>query len=143
MSSFLMWSFLVLSLAHLSILISVVCSLCVIGSMLASLQMSSFLMWSFLVLPLAHLSILISVVCSLCVIGSMLASLQMSSFLMWFFLVLPLAHLSILISVICWFNVGFSPDVFFLDVVLLGPASSPSQHSHLSGLLFLCIVFLD
>ena len=67
MSSFLMWSFLVLPLVHLTILISVVCSLCVIGSMLASLQMSSFLMWSFLVLPLVHLTILISVVCTFCV----------------------------------------------------------------------------
>ena len=75
-----MWSLLVLPSAHLSILISVVCSLCAIGSMLASLQMYSFSMVSFLVLPLAHPSIFISVVCSLCVIGSMLASLQMSSF---------------------------------------------------------------
>ena len=119
--------------------ISGVYSLCVIGSILTSLQLSLFLMWSFLVLPLAHLSILISVVCGLCVIGSMLASLQMSSLLMRSFLVLPPAHLSILISVVfslcmChWFNVGFSPDVFILDVVLLGLASSPSQHSHLSG----------
>ena len=74
----------------------------------------------------------------------MLASLQMSSFLMWSFLVLPPAHLSILISVVfslcmChWFNVGFSPDVFILDVVLLGLVSSLSQHSHLSGVLFMC-----
>ena len=27
-----------------------------------------------------------------------------------------------------WFHFGFSPDVFILDVVLLGLASSPSQH---------------
>ena len=31
------------------------------------------------------------------------------------------------------FNGVFSPDIFILDVVLLGLASSPSQHSHLSG----------
>ena len=32
-----------------------------------------------------------------------------------------------------WFDVGFSPDVFIPDVVLLGLASSPSHQSHLSG----------
>ena len=32
-----------------------------------------------------------------------------------------------------WFDVSFSPDVFILDVVLLGLASSPSQHSYLVG----------
>ena len=37
-------------------------------------------------------------------------------------------------------EVGFSPDVVILDVVLLGLAY---QQSHLSGVNFLCIIFLD
>ena len=37
-----------------------------------------------------------------------------------------------------WFDVVFYSDVFRLDVVLLGIASSTSQHSHLSGAWFLC-----
>ena len=41
-----------------------------------------------------------------------------------------------------WFDVAFSTDVFILDVVLLGLASGQSRHSHLSGVPFLCIVFL-
>ena len=32
-----------------------------------------------------------------------------------------------------WFDVSFSPDVFILDVVLRGLASSSSQQSHLVG----------
>ena len=39
------------------------------------------------------------------------------------------------------FDVGLSPDVFILDVVLLGHACIPSQHSHLSGIQLLCIFF--
>ena len=31
------------------------------------------------------------------------------------------------------FDVGFSLDVLILDVVLLGLATNPSQHSHLVG----------
>ena len=41
-----------------------------------------------------------------------------------------------------WLDVGFSPDVFILDVVLLGLASSPSQHSRLSGVQFFVIFFV-
>ena len=41
-----------------------------------------------------------------------------------------------------WFNVGFSQDVFILDVVLLCLASSPSRHSHLCGVHLLGIFFL-
>ena len=40
-----------------------------------------------------------------------------------------------------WFDVGFSPDVIILDVILLGLASM-DQHSHISGVLFLCIVII-
>ena len=37
---------------------------------------------------------------------------------------------------------GFSPDVLILDVVLLGIASSPSQHSHLSNIVCnFCVSF--
>ena len=32
-----------------------------------------------------------------------------------------------------WLDIGFSPGVFVLYVVLLGLASSPSQHSYISG----------
>ena len=31
------------------------------------------------------------------------------------------------------FDVGFSLDVLILDVVLIGVASNPSQHSHIVG----------
>ena len=41
-----------------------------------------------------------------------------------------------------WFNVALPSDVVILDVVLFGLASSPSQHSHLSGVQFLGICFL-
>ena len=37
---------------------------------------------------------------------------------------------------------GFSPDVLILDVVLLGIASSPSEHSHLSNIVCnVCVSF--
>ena len=39
-----------------------------------------------------------------------------------------------------WFDVGFSADDFILDVVLISLSSSPSQHSHLTGVYVLCIV---
>ena len=42
-----------------------------------------------------------------------------------------------------WFDVGLSPDVFILDVVLLGLASSSSQHSHLNGVQLLGINCLN
>ena len=42
-----------------------------------------------------------------------------------------------------WFNVSFSPDVFILYVDLICLASSPSQHSHLSGVQFLGIFVLN
>ena len=43
-----------------------------------------------------------------------------------------------------WFNVVFPPDVVILHVVLIClDSSSPSQHSDLSGLPFICIFSLN
>ena len=39
-----------------------------------------------------------------------------------------------------WFNVIFSPNVFMLYVVHLCLASCLSQHSHISGVMLMCIV---
>ena len=37
-----------------------------------------------------------------------------------------------------WLDIGVSPDVLILDVVLLGLASSPSQPFHISVVQFSC-----